>query len=603
LGQLARALLGGPGMIDELASGPASRRERTLELGLQRAHAFVDAIVENIPDMIFVKRASDLMFERFNRAGEELLGIPRLELIGKTDHDFYPKEQADFFHEKDRETLRNKKLVDIPEEPIQTRLGPRWLHTKKVPVLDESGEPIYLLGISEDITARKLVEERVRSLERELASVVHEAAEAIVTWRLDGEIASWNPAAEILYGIPAEGAIGTRIEELVPEPLRDAFSSDLAKIVAGEILPMIETYRLRGSHEIEIEERLFALHDAAGVVVRIASIAHDVSEVARLLRVTELLERNRGPKAAKQPRSEPMRQALAHAEVVAHDPSATVLLTGETGVGKSWLARIIHTKSPRAGKPFFEVNCASLARELVESELFGHERGAFTGALSQKRGIVEVADGGTIFLDEVGELPTGAQAQLLTFLDKKTFRRVGGTRPMQANVRLIAATNIDLKQAADKGNFRRDLFYRLSVVPIEVPPLRERREEIPELAREIVDELAARAARRRSRLDRTVLEALRRHDWPGNVRELRNALERALILSRGEPITLDHLPAEIRGRGRSGGAASDRLEDVERTHIIQVLGREKGNRTRAAEALGISRSTLLRKLAELKLEV
>jgi two-component system response regulator HydG len=290
-----------------------------------------------------------------------------------------------------------------------------------------------------------------------------------------------------------------------------------------------------------------------------------------------------------------MRETLASADVVAQDAHATVLLTGETGVGKSWLARRIHRQSPRASKPFFELNCASLEPALLESELFGHERGAFTGAAAQKRGIVEVAEGGTLFLDEIGELPSGVQAKLLTFLESRTFRRLGGTRTMQADVRLLAATNADLKDLVARNAFRRDLYFRLSVVPVEVPPLRERREEIPGLARGIVQELARG---RSPAISRAAMAALRRYDWPGNVRELRNVLERALILSRGEPIDLPQLSPEIQ-RGGKLRASSSRLEDVESAHIRQILDSVLGNRTRAAELLGISRSTLKRKLIEM----
>src|SRR5262245_6850844 len=180
-----------------------------------------------------------------------------------------------------------------------------------------------------------------------------------------------------------------------------------------------------------------------------------------------------------------MKKVIESAERVAKDANATVLLLGETGVGKSWLARRIHGDSPRSERPFFELNCAALSPQLLESELFGHERGAFTGATGLKRGLVETAEGGSLFLDEVGELSMGVQAQLLTFLDGKTFRRVGGTRVLSADVRLIAATNVDLTAAVAAGTFRRDLYYRLSVIPLRIPPLRERREEIGGLAERI----------------------------------------------------------------------------------------------------------------------
>ncbi len=569
-----------------------------IEAELRDVNTFLDAIVENIPDMIFVKRAEDLMFVRFNRAGEELLGWTRQELLGKTDHDFYPKHEADFFHAKDRETLREKLLVDIPEEPIHTKAhGLRWLHTKKVPVLDERGEPKYLLGISEDITKRKETEERANALARELALIAQGARDAMTTWNPDGTITSWNPAAETVYGVPASTAIGAQIADIVPDGLSPQFQEAIARLAAGEELAVYEVeLRRADGRELHMEMSLFTIRDAAGQPIRYAVIARDLTELARLRRVTELL----APAASLDepgPQSVRMKQALAAAELVARDPLATVLLLGETGVGKGWVARRIHAWSPRAHAPFFEVNCASLSSQLVESELFGHEKGAFTGATQLKRGLVEAAEGGTLFLDEIGELPLAVQAQLLTFLDSKTFRRVGGTRTLQSDVRLLAATNVDLKKASERGTFRRDLYYRLSVVPIEVPPLRDRREDIPTLAKALAAELGKRvSSTRRVALNRKVLAALEKYDWPGNVRELRNALERAIILARGGALDVDHLPAEL--RGATPGSSSQKLEDVERAHILRVLEACEDNRTRAAEVLGISRSTMKRKLAE-----
>jgi PAS domain S-box-containing protein len=567
------------------------------EVELHEVNAFLDAIVENIPDMIFVKRAEDLTFVRFNRAGEDLLGWSRKELLGKTDHDFYPKDQADFFHEKDRETLRNKVLVDIAEEPIETKAhGLRWLHTKKVPVLDERGEPKYLLGISEDITQRKLTEERANALARELALIAQGAREAMTTWDPDGTITSWNPAAEAIYGVPASDAIGARIESIVPEGLSPRFQEAMARLARGDDIAIYEVeLRRRDGRELNMEMTLFTIRDGAGQPQRYAVIARDLTELARLRHVTELLRRPVEPAA--EAVSVRMKQALAAAELVARDPLATVLLLGETGVGKGWLARRIHEQSTRAQSPFFEVNCASLSQQLVESELFGHERGAFTGAIALKRGLVEAAEGGTLFLDEIGELPLSVQAQLLTFLDAKTFRRVGGTRTLNADVRLLAATNVDLKKAAERGTFRRDLYYRLSVVPIEVPPLRERRDDIPQLAKALAAELGKRVSNaRRVALNRKVITALEKYDWPGNVRELRNALERAIILARGGAIDVEHLPAEL--RDAAPGTTSQKLADVERVHILRVLEACENNRTRAAEVLDISRSTMKRKLAE-----
>ncbi|HET6283870.1 MAG TPA: sigma 54-interacting transcriptional regulator [Polyangia bacterium] len=585
-------------LIAVLRPGPDPTR---ISQELREANRFLEAMVENIPDMIFVKRARDLTFIRFNRAGEELLGWSREQMLGKTDHDFYPKEEADFFQAKDRETFARGELVHVAEEPITTRhQGIRWLHTKKVPVY-EGTEPLYVLGISEDITERKLAEERARALERELSAVVLKANDAIVSWNPeDGTIVSWNPAAELLYGISAEAAISTSIEALVPPALQAELRANTQKLLAGQKVPITETYRLRAGLEIEVEDSLFLIPQGPDHPARIASIARDIGEIARLRRAAEILGGVRSESVADTSLFAPaMREVIDAADAVARDGYASVLLLGETGVGKTWLAQRIHRHSKRSAKPFFDINCAGLAPQLLESELFGHERGAFTGAAGHKRGLVEAADGGTLFLDEVGELSISVQAQLLTFLDEHRFRRVGGTRVMEADVRVLAATNADLADRVANGLFRKDLYYRLSVVPIRIPPMRERREEIPALARSILGELGKRVGRRSDvTLGRGVSAALAQYDWPGNLRELRNTLERALILSHGDTIELPHLPPEIRQR-HADGATSHRLEDVGRAHVIRVLESLDGNRTRAAEVLGVSRSTLKRKLAEM----
>ena len=570
-----------------------------VERELADTNTYLHAIVENIPDMIFVKDAKTHAFRRFNRAGEELLGFTRGELLGKTDHDFYPKEQADFFHRKDVETLRGGKIVDIPQEPIDTKLkGARFLHTRKIPIYDAKGEPLYLLGISEDITERLKAEE----MAREFAEVVRNARDAVVTWRVDGTVATWNPGAERLYGIATKDAMGRSIEQFVPDTELPAFRKKQEELLLGRVVGVAEGVRQRADgREIEVEESLFVLRDVHGQPQRLASIARDLTEVSRWRRATEVLSADAGSRHdVERAQSEKMQEALQCADLVAADTRATVLILGETGVGKSWLARRIHQRSPRSEKPIFEINCAGLAQQLVESELFGHERGAFTGAVSQKRGLVETAEGGTLFLDEVGELSLAVQGQLLTFLDTRSFRRVGGNRALSADVRLIAATNLDLKLAVDQGRFRRDLFYRLSVVPIVVPPLRERRDEVPLLAETVLADLARRAGKPNVTSGRGVMAALQRHAWPGNIRELRNALERALILSRGETIELLHLPAEIREGKATDLSPTHSLENVERDHIARALKETDGNRTRAAALLGISRSTLKRRLAEMK---
>ena len=292
--------------------------------------------------------------------------------------------------------------------------------------------------------------------------------------------------------------------------------------------------------------------------------------------------------------SRPLRDALQQVEIVAQTDS-TVLVLGETGTGKERIARAIHDRSSRRERTFVKINCAAIPSGLLESELFGHERGAFTGAIAQKLGRFEVANGGTLFLDEVGEIPLELQPKLLRVLQEQAFERLGGTRTIKVDVRLVAATNRDLARLVEEQRFRDDLFYRLNVFPIHLPPLRERPEDIPALVRFFVQRLARPMNRHVEVIPTETLEALRRYAWPGNVRELANLIERAMILSKGR--TLEVPLAELRRRrpraDHEDGPAT--LEAVERMHILRVLGETNwtlGGPRGAAARLGMKRTTL-----------
>ena len=281
---------------------------------------------------------------------------------------------------------------------------------------------------------------------------------------------------------------------------------------------------------------------------------------------------------------------------------ATVLLGGETGTGKGWVARRIHDRSGRADKPFVEINCGGLSPRFLESELFGHEEGAFTDARSRKRGLFEVADGGTLFLDEIGDLTPELQPKLLKVLESQRFRRLGSTREIEVDVRLIAATNRDLSALVKTGRFREDLYYRLAVLPLSLPPLRERgAQDIAALAYNLLDQLRSRIGAGPARISDAALHHIVTYSWPGNIRELRNLLERILILADDAPaIEPGHLPPEIRtdaaAASRPGREQPLTLEEVERRHIATVLEHTDGNRSEAARLLGIARATLYEKL-------
>ena len=302
--------------------------------------------------------------------------------------------------------------------------------------------------------------------------------------------------------------------------------------------------------------------------------------------------------------SAPMQRVLELVARVA--PSdATVLIEGESGTGKELIAKAIHHASPRAARPFVAVNAGALPESLLESEVFGHVKGAFTGAVATKRGLLEEAQDGTFFLDEIGEMPPNLQVKLLRALQEREIRRVGGNQPITLNVRVIAATNHDLAQSMQAGRFREDLYYRLNVVAIRLPPLRERREDIPLLA----EHFLARAAEGRGRALRLTPGASERilaYAWPGNVRELENAIQCATILATGEAITSDDLPAHIVSGAGLGPApllgAQKNLAEIEKAYIIQTLERCAWNHSRAADALGIARTTLWRKLKDYGLE-
>jgi DNA-binding NtrC family response regulator len=300
--------------------------------------------------------------------------------------------------------------------------------------------------------------------------------------------------------------------------------------------------------------------------------------------------------------SEPMRQIYALIEQVAPS-SASVLITGESGTGKELVARTIHNLSPRKTTAFIAINCSAIPETLMESELFGHERGAFTGAASRRPGCFELANGGTLLLDEISEMPVSLQAKLLRVLEDRKIRRLGGTHEISVDVRVLAATNRDPAEAVRNGAFREDLLYRLNVITIELPPLRRRIEDLPLLGQHLVTQLSEKHKRPARFLSKESVEALESHNWPGNVRELRNVIERAVIICSGEIIERHHLvPAFIDQRARPRGtdtvsfAVGTPIDEVERVMLLRTLQKTDNNKTRAAELLQISLKTLHNKL-------
>jgi two-component system response regulator HydG len=355
-------------------------------------------------------------------------------------------------------------------------------------------------------------------------------------------------------------------------------AEDLAFFDSGRLKECLDVSLSRVTETLkDAEEKLRARHQV------LARLTREVDESLGII--------------AKSPK---MRRVVELAQRVAK-VDATVLITGESGVGKERIARLIHDESTRAAGPFIAVNCGAITETLFESELFGHKRGAFTDASSDRQGLFETANHGTLLLDEIGEISPGMQVKLLRVLQEQEIRRVGESKSRPVDVRVLAATNRDLSHGVADGVFRQDLYYRLKVVELPVPPLRDRRDDILPLARVLLAEAAVRMGRKIVGLAPSTVDQLLRYEWPGNVRELENAMERAVALARGNRVDLEDLPEEIRQafpKPVVNVETVQPLKEVEKEYIIAVLELNSGNQTRTAEQLGIGTATLYRKLKQ-----
>ena len=335
-------------------------------------------------------------------------------------------------------------------------------------------------------------------------------------------------------------------------------------------------------------------------VDEVSSLVGRALETTRLRREVKQLRENEARPytlraiVGESERMESLRQLIAK---VAGSPASTVLLTGESGTGKDLVAKTIHYSSARAGRPFMNITCSALPEQLLESELFGHERGAFTDARMQKRGLLESADGGTVFLDEIGEMVPALQAKLLRVLEEKTFKRVGGASDIRVDVRVVAATNRNLEEQVAKGAFRSDLYYRLNVLPIRLPALREHAEDVPVLVAFFVDLFNREFKKRIAGVSPSAESLLQGYGWPGNVRELRNVVERAMLLAEGDRLEVQDFGV-LKNNAAAGGdpfelpANGVHLDDLERSLVVQALRRAGGNQTKAAALLGLNRDQI-----------
>jgi PAS domain S-box-containing protein len=471
-------------------------------------------------------------------------------------------------------------------------------------------------GVLSDVTQHREVEQRLQE-QRELADgVIENLPGLFFMLNRQGRVVRWNKARELVQGFSPEEFAAARLGDLHPPEDRPRVIEAYERVVrdgtgSGEYHILTKDGRkipaLGYGARVRIGDQDYVL----GVTLDVSPLKHTEEELRRALaEVHELRNRLELENACLRleiaPRPEEIvgdspaiQRVLSQVEQVAAT-SSTVLLLGETGVGKELIARAIHRRSARQGRPMVKVNCAALPSALVESELFGREKGAYTGALTRQVGRFEAADGSTILLDEVGELPVELQAKLLRVLQDGEFERLGSTRTIKVDVRVIAATNRDLAKEVRAGRFREDLFYRLNVFPIHVPPLRERQADILPLVWATVREFEAAMAKRIETLPRKRADALVAYPWPGNVRELRNVVERAMIVSPGSTLLV-----EVPSPGETPAQGTTRLDDVERRHILSVLvatgWRVRGPRG-AATRLGLKPTTLEARMAKLRIK-
>lgn len=584
-----------------------AEQERDRQASIAREQA---ALLELAHDSIIVRDLENRI-TFWNRGAEEKYGWRREEALGQVAHSLLHTQFSEPLGAVE-ETLRRDHYWE--GEVIHTAKNGNHIvvASRRVLQCDVDGKPTTILEINNDITERKRSEKAQQRSEERLRALFEFSPDAIVVTNHEGKIGDVNARTEKIFGYDRSELVGQSVEVLIPKRYRlthlqhrtDYSAQPRVRTMGVEL----ELYaRRKDGSEFPVDILLGPIEASEGQMV--LSVIRDLTEKKEAEDALRLSEQHKsyleeelesthqfdeviGENSA-------LKRVLKQVEDVAAT-DATVLILGETGTGKELIARAIHALSPRRNYGFVKLNCSAIPAGLLESELFGHEKGAFTGAIAQKVGRLELAHQGTFFLDEVGDLPLELQPKILRAIQEKEFERVGGTRTIPVNVRLVAATNRDLATMVQSGQFRSDLYYRLRVFPITIPPLRERRDDIPLLVRYFLGSHSKRMGRHIETIPSETMQALVKWHWPGNIRELENFIERSVILSPG-PVLRAPL-AELEAVEGTVLRTDSNLEVAEREHILRVLRECKGmigGTNGAAERLGLKRTTLNSKLKKL----
>jgi formate hydrogenlyase transcriptional activator len=582
---------------------------------IQRQEHELRRLLDVVPQQIFVLGA-DMTNEYANKAileyhGDMLANIPSdIDLANRMVH--HPDDLQRLW-DAGQQSFSQGTPLEVEARVLGKDGTYRWFLIRMNPLHDDEGRVVRWYGTRTDIDDRKKAEERVRQDERELRMVVDFVPDHLGVLDAQGNVLYANRAALEFTGLTLEEAVadpdpGAQVVHPDDLPAVRATLRGLAEGNGGEV--EIRLRRRDGQYRWVLT-RYVPLRDDDGRVVRWFATNTDIDDRKRAeerMQAENLALREEVDKASMFEEivgASPSLQAVLTSVAQVAPTDSTVLLTGETGTGKELVARAIHKRSLRASRAFVGVNCAAIPSTLIASELFGHEKGAFTGALQRRPGRFELADGGTIFLDEIGDLPPDTQLSLLRVLQERQFERVGATRPMKVDVRVVAATNRDLHAAMDAGAFRADLFYRLNVFPIEMPPLRERVSDIPLLVAYFVDRYARQAGKTIRHVDKRTMDLVESYRWPGNVRELQNVIERAVIVCDSDTLAIDArwlsretAPVPVR---RLADELAARERQIIETALAESGGRVSGP-SGAARKLGIPASTLESKIRALGID-